>query len=99
MSRASVAQMVPSISTSSMEDYDVLSKCGEGTYGCVYKALHKQTRQLVALKKVINVPKEEGSPVEVKYLSQLLSQKNVIHLRDYFWNKGNYIAFVIYFSI
>eukprot|EP00026_Physarum_polycephalum_P006526 Phypoly_transcript_06573.p1 GENE.Phypoly_transcript_06573~~Phypoly_transcript_06573.p1 ORF type:complete len:400 (+),score=15.16 Phypoly_transcript_06573:148-1347(+) len=88
MSRASVAQMVPAISTSSMEDYDVLSKCGEGTYGCVYKALHKQTRQLVALKKVINVPKEEGSPVEVKYLSQLLAQKNVIHLRDYFWNKG-----------
>lgn len=29
------------------------------------------------------------SPVEVKYLSQLVTQKNVIHLRDYFWNKGN----------
>lgn len=95
MSRAS--SMVPSVSTnpsSSMEDYDVLSKCGEGTYGCVYKALHKQTRTLVALKKVINVPKEEGSPVEVKYLSQLVSQKNVIHLRDYFWNKEGQLCIV-----
>jgi hypothetical protein len=31
-----------------------------GTYGCVYKALHKQSREMVALKKVVNVPKEEG---------------------------------------
>lgn len=93
MTRAS-APMVPSITTSSIEEYELLGKCGEGTYGCVYKAFHKQTRQLVALKKVNNVPKEEGSPVEVKYLSQLLSQKNVIHLRDYFWNKEGQLCIV-----
>lgn len=65
-----------------------------GTYGCVYKALHKQSRQLVALKKVVNVPKEEGSPVEVKYLSQLVTQKNVVNLRDHFWNKEGQLCIV-----
>lgn len=73
---------------STLEDYDIVSKCGEGTYGCVFKALHKKTRQLVALKKVVNVPKEEGAPVEIKYLKKLCSSKNVVNLRDYFWNNG-----------
>jgi len=68
-----------------MDDYEVVSKCGEGTYGCVYKAIHKRTRQMVALKKIINVPKEDGLPVEIKYLTQLTSSKNVILIRDYFW--------------
>lgn len=72
---------------SSEEDYDILVKCGEGTYGCVYKAKHKKTGQLVALKKVVNVPKEDGSPVELKYLLQLCSARNVVKLRDYFWSK------------
>lgn len=87
-------QMAPSVGCGSMEDYDVLGKCGEGTYGCVYKALHKQSREMVALKKVVNVPKEEGSPVEVKYLSQLVTQKNVVNLRDYFWNKEGQLCIV-----
>lgn len=68
-----------------MDDYEIISKCGEGTYGCVYKALHKRTRSMVALKKISNVPKEDGLPVEIKYLTQLTSSKNVVLIRDYFW--------------
>jgi len=78
----------PASCLSTLEDYDIVSKCGEGTYGCVFKALHKKTRQWVALKKVVNVPKEEGAPVEIKYLKKLCTSKNVVNLRDYFWNKG-----------
>lgn len=32
--------------------YQKLEKIGEGTYGLVYKAKHKETGQLVALKKI-----------------------------------------------
>lgn len=34
-----------------MDEYEKLEKVGEGTYGKVYKARHKRTGQIVALKK------------------------------------------------
>lgn len=33
-----------------MENYETLSVVGEGTYGVVYKARHRTTGQLVAIK-------------------------------------------------
>jgi serine/threonine protein kinase len=33
-----------------MEDYEVLEKIGEGSFGRVYKARHRHLRGLVALK-------------------------------------------------
>ena len=33
-----------------MEDYEVLEKIGEGSFGRVYKARHRNLRGLVALK-------------------------------------------------
>jgi serine/threonine protein kinase len=80
-----------------MDDYDIISKCGEGTYGCVFKAIHKKTKQLVALKKIVNVPKEDGLPVEIKYLTQLTTSKNVVHIRDYFWTKELHLCIVFEF--
>lgn len=34
------------------EVFDVLEKLGEGSYGSVYKAIHKETGQIVAIKQV-----------------------------------------------
>lgn len=91
---APMSQVAPHQPLASMEDYEILHKCGEGTYGAVFKALNKKTRQTVALKKVVNVPKEDGSPVEVKYLTVLNSSKNVVNLRDSFWSKEGELCMV-----
>jgi len=80
-----------------MDDYEVVSKCGEGTYGCVFKALHKRTRQLVALKRIVNVPKEDGHSVEIKYLTKLTTAKNIVLIRDYFWHKEGELCIVFEF--
>jgi serine/threonine protein kinase len=81
-------------SCGSMEDYEILHKCGEGTYGCVYKALHKKTKTIVALKKIVNVPKEDGFSVEVKYLTQLGTSRNVVNLKDYFFSKEGELVII-----
>lgn len=45
-----------------LNGYQKLSKIGEGTYGIVFKALHKSTNKIVALKKV-RLTYSEGIPV------------------------------------
>ncbi|OTF75139.1 hypothetical protein BLA29_007770 [Euroglyphus maynei] len=45
-----------------MEDYQKIEKIGEGTYGVVYKAKHKQTSELVALKKIRLENEDDGVP-------------------------------------
>lgn len=45
-----------------MEDYQRIEKIGEGTYGVVYKAKHKLTSELVALKKIRLENEDDGVP-------------------------------------
>ncbi|KAK7207233.1 kinase-like domain-containing protein [Myxozyma melibiosi] len=64
-------------------DYEELGKLGEGTFGEVYKARHKRTGRLVALKKILMHNEREGFPItairEIRILKQL-SHENVIPL-------------------
>eukprot|EP01133_Synstelium_polycarpum_P016719 gene16719-19873_t len=78
-----------------MEEYYILEKCGEGTYGSVFKAIHKQSNTIVALKKVSNVAKEDGVPVEIKYLEKLKDSPNIVDLKHHFYLNPNELFIVM----
>uniref|UniRef100_A0A674GN38 Cyclin-dependent kinase 20 n=1 Tax=Taeniopygia guttata TaxID=59729 RepID=A0A674GN38_TAEGU len=71
-----------------MEQYMVLGRIGEGAHGVVYRAKHRQTGELVALKKVPLRRPEEGLPLqtlrEIKALREMEAHPNVIRLRAAF---------------
>ena len=63
--------------------YAKLEKIGEGTYGLVYKARHKKSNELVALKKIRLESEDEGTPsTAVREVSILrsLSHPNIVKL-------------------
>ncbi|XP_022644734.1 cyclin-dependent kinase 9-like [Varroa jacobsoni] len=63
--------------------YEKVTKIGQGTFGEVFKAKHRQTKKLVALKKVLMDNEKEGFPItalrEIRIL-QLLKNENVVNL-------------------
>ncbi|KAK9239353.1 kinase-like domain-containing protein [Lipomyces kononenkoae] len=67
------------------QEYDELGKLGEGTFGEVYKARHRRTGRLVALKRILMHNEKEGFPItairEIRILKQL-SHENVIPLLE-----------------
>lgn len=80
-----------------MENYETLGVIGEGTYGVVMKARHRETGQLVAIKKFKESDEDEQvrktSLREVRVLKQL-RHENVITLLEVFRRKGKlYLVF------
>eukprot|EP00002_Diphylleia_rotans_P026105 TRINITY_DN5194_c0_g1_i3.p1 TRINITY_DN5194_c0_g1~~TRINITY_DN5194_c0_g1_i3.p1 ORF type:complete len:582 (-),score=128.42 TRINITY_DN5194_c0_g1_i3:599-2344(-) len=80
-----------------MENYENLGTIGEGTYGVVMKARHRETGQIVAIKKFKD--NEDDDQVrktalrEVRILKQLRND-NVVNLIDVFRRKGKlYLVF------
>ena len=47
----SAEYLPPRIQPSNMDKYERVSKIGEGAYGVVFKCKHKETGQIVAIKK------------------------------------------------
>ncbi|KAF5383263.1 hypothetical protein D9615_005069 [Tricholomella constricta] len=68
-------------------DYEVTTKLGEGTFGEVHKAIHKDTGRVVALKRILMHNEKEGMPVtalrEIKIL-KALRHSCVIEILDMF---------------
>lgn len=68
-----------------VEMYDIISKIGEGMYGYVYKAKHKETGEIVALKRIRLDASSQGFPItairEVKILKSL-NHENIVKLKD-----------------
>ncbi|XP_065655516.1 cyclin-dependent kinase 9 isoform X2 [Hydra vulgaris] len=63
--------------------YEKLTKVGQGTFGEVFKARHRKTREIVALKKILMENEKEGFPItalrEIKIL-KLLQHENIVNL-------------------
>jgi len=67
------------------DDYIKLEKLGEGTYGVVYKARHRKTNKVVAMKKIRLESEEEGVPsTAIREISLLkeVQHPNVVALLD-----------------
>ncbi|KAL9628294.1 MAG: hypothetical protein Q9164_007331, partial [Protoblastenia rupestris] len=70
---------------SSIRNYILMSKLGEGTFGEVHKAESRITGQIVAMKKILMHQEKDGFPVtalrEIKLL-KMLSHPNVLKLEE-----------------
>jgi len=68
-----------------MQKYEKLEKIGEGTYGTVFKAKHKESSEIVALKRVRLDDDDEGVPSsalrEICLLKEL-KHRNIVRLHD-----------------
>lgn len=62
----------------SINEFELLNKIGEGAYGVVYKARDKQTREIVAVKKVKSADDKE-SP-ETSILTRL-NHRSIVNLK------------------
>ena len=80
-----------------MNKYDVLGVVGEGAYGIVLKCRHRETGEMVAIKKFKDTDEDElvrrVSLREVKVLRQMKCE-NVVKLKEAFRRKGKlYLVF------
>ena len=77
----------------SLEDFNLLSKLGEGSYGKVYKAEEKSTGKVFALKQINKAfVTEEGKEYQVfieKIILQQIQSDNIIKLYSTFQDKNN----------
>ena len=78
-------------------DYEKLERLGEGTFGVVHKARHKETGEVVALKKMRLEGEDDGVPAtalrEIAILREL-KHRNVIQLQHVFHtDRSLYLAF------
>ncbi|KAL0476506.1 cyclin-dependent kinase [Acrasis kona] len=82
-----------------IEDYDKIDKLGEGTYGEVFKARHKHTREVFAVKKVRMDKEMEGFPItairEISILKSL-DHQNIVKLRDVIASKDKNNFFMVF---
>jgi serine/threonine protein kinase len=84
----------------SVHDFEKSYRIGAGTYGTVYRAVEKASREVVALKKVIlHNEKQVGFPVtslrEVRLLKRL-EHPNCVSLRDVAVGKGRDHVFLVF---
>jgi cyclin-dependent kinase 12/13 len=63
--------------TSSVEKYEKVKCIGSGTYGCVYEAKHKETGEVVALKKIKTLTETDGVPITT--IREIMALKSLQH--------------------
>ena len=65
-----------------MDNYEKIESIGEGTYGVVFKARERDTKRIVALKKIKLENEDEGGPStamrEISILKELQPHPNIV---------------------
>ncbi|KAM4741534.1 serine/threonine-protein kinase 4-like [Anableps anableps] len=74
------------------EVFDVLEKLGEGSYGCVFKANHKETGEIVAIKQVPVETDLQEILKEITIMQQCNSPHVVRYYGSYFKNRDLWIV-------
>ena len=72
-----------------LDAYEKMEKLGEGTYGVVYKAKHKATGEIVAVKRIRLEKEDDGVPsTAIREISLLknLKHPNVVELKAVFFS-------------
>lgn len=68
-----------------LRKYDILQKLGKGAYGVVWKAINKQTKSVVAVKKVFDAFRDATDAQrtfrEVIFLKELNGHPNIVGLQ------------------
>ena len=74
------------------EVFDILSKLGEGSYGCVFKAVHKESSQVLAIKQVpvdtdLQVQQKDTPKQTLEFIVFILSFFEFVERCCCFWIK------------
>ncbi|XP_057309628.1 serine/threonine-protein kinase 3/4-like [Hydractinia symbiolongicarpus] len=84
-----------SLSQPAEEVFDLLAKLGEGAYGCVFKAMHKESGEVLAIKQVpvdtdlqeiikeISIMQQCDSPYVVKYFGSYFKNTDLWIVMEY----------------
>ena len=79
-----------------LEQFEVICKIGEGNYGQVFKCQHKETGQILALKKICLDDEDEGIPnttIREIALLKRLNHLNCIKMHDVIKYNNRYQLF------
>ena len=82
-----------------LEDFEIEELIGTGTFGSVYKGREKSTNKIVALKKIKQLSKDEGFPLnsirEIK-INNLVHHKNIVELLHILSDKETHNVYLIF---
>lgn len=76
------------------EVFDIICKLGEGSYGSVYKALHKESGQVLAIKQVPVDTDLQEIIKEISIMQQCDSPYVVKYYGSYFKNTDLWVSYI-----
>lgn len=83
-----------------LRKFEILQKLGKGAYGVVWKAIDKQSKQVVALKKVFdafqNATDAQRTFREVIFLQELNGHSNIVSLLSLIKAENNKDIYLVF---
>ena len=79
-----------------MNKYEIIEKVGDGTFGVVYEGRNRETKEIVAIKKLkgkFNSLEECLAKTEVKILEKL-HHENIVELKEVLWEKNGDASYI-----